>query len=89
LESDSYACFTVSDLSKDQRFRDLPYVAGPPYMKFYAGTPLLTESNVPIGSVLVIDSRPRGPPDKFEIDLLGVMARNVMEYLEMRRESEM
>jgi len=83
LESDSYACFSVSDLSKDPRIRDLLYVAGPPYMRFYAGTPLLTKSNVPIGSVFVIDSRPRGLPDKFEIDLLRVMARKVMEYLEM------
>lgn len=44
---------------------------------------------VPIGSVFVIDTRPRGPPTKEEIDFLGVMARNVMEYLEMKRWSEL
>ena len=36
-----------------------------------------------------MDDRPRGPLTKFEIEFLGVMARNVMEYLEMKRESEM
>ena len=31
-------CFTVTDLSKDERFNQLPFVAGPPYFKYYAGT---------------------------------------------------
>lgn len=79
----------MSDLPQDPRFRKLPYVAGPPFFRFYAGTPLLTRDNVPIGSVFVIDTRARGPPTQFEINLLGIMAKNVMEYLEMRRESEM
>jgi hypothetical protein len=89
LRSEGFAYFSVSDLSKDDRFSSLPYVAGSPHFRFYAGTPLLTRDNVPIGSVFVIDDRPRGPPTKFEIDFLGVMAQNVMEYLEMRRESEL
>jgi hypothetical protein len=89
LRSDGFAYFSVSDLSKDDRFSSLPYVSGSPHFRFYAGTPLLTRDNVPIGSVFVIDDRPRGPPTKFEIDFLGVMAQNVMEYLEMRRESEL
>jgi hypothetical protein len=89
LRSEGFAYFSVSDLSKDDRFSNLPYVAGSPHFRFYAGTPLLTRDNVPIGSVFVIDDRPRGPPTKFEIDFLGVMAQNVMEYLEMRRESEL
>jgi hypothetical protein len=89
LRSEGFAYFSVSDLSKDDRFSSLPYVAGSPHFRFYAGTPLLTRDNVPIGSVFVIDDRPRGPPTKFEIEFLGVMAQNVMEYLEMRRESEL
>jgi hypothetical protein len=89
LRSEGFAYFSVSDLSKDDRFSSLPYVANSPHFRFYAGTPLLTRDNVPIGSVFVIDDRPRGPPTKFEIEFLGVMAQNVMEYLEMRRESEL
>jgi GAF domain-containing protein len=86
---DNYASFSVNDLSKDDRFCRLPYVANPPNFRYYAGTPLITRSGVPIGSVFVIDDRPRGPPTEAEIEFLGVMARNVMEYLEMRRENEM
>jgi hypothetical protein len=44
---------------------------------------------VPIGSVFVIDDRARGLPSRAELDFLGVMARNVMEYLEMKRGSEL
>jgi hypothetical protein len=58
-------------------------------MRFYAGTPLVTKLGAPIGSVFVIDDRPRGPPTAAEIDFLGIMARNVMEYLEMKRSSEL
>jgi GAF domain-containing protein len=86
---DQYACFSVNDLSKDERFCKLPYVAGAPNFRYYAGTPLLTREGIPIGSVFVIDDRPRGPPEKWEIEFLGIMAHNVMEYLQMRRESEM
>lgn len=86
---DKYACFSVGDLSKDERFCRLPYVAGAPHFRYYAGTPLIARSGIPIGSVFVIDDRPRGPPTKFEIEFLGIMAHNVMEYLEMRRENEM
>ena len=31
-------CFTVTDLSKDEAFNQLPFVTGPPYFKYYAGT---------------------------------------------------
>lgn len=79
----------MTDLAKDPRFCNLPYVAAKPNFRFYAGTPLVTRDNIPIGSVFVIDDRVRGPPTKFEIDYLGVIAQDVMEYLEMRRESEM
>ena len=32
------SCFTVTDLSKDEAFNQLPFVTGPPYFKYYAGT---------------------------------------------------
>lgn len=31
-------CFTVTDLSKDETFNQLPFVAGPPNFRYYAGT---------------------------------------------------
>ncbi|KAG9247471.1 M4GK, histidine kinase-group I protein [Calycina marina] len=83
-----YACFYVTDLSQDPRFCNLPYVSGEPRFRYYAGTPLLSSANIPIGSVYVIDDRARGPPTAEEVELLGLTACNVMEYLEMKRLSE-
>lgn len=89
MTPDEYACFSVLDLSNDQRFCDLPYVAGAPHFRFYAGTPLVTHNGVPIGSVFVIDSRPRLEPlSKHEMEILGITAKNVMDYLEIRRGSD-
>ncbi|APA06225.1 hypothetical protein sscle_01g009950 [Sclerotinia sclerotiorum 1980 UF-70] len=86
-EPNHYACFSVPDLMADPRFCNLPYVAGGPRFRYYAGTPLISDTGIPIGSVFVIDPRPREPATRAEIDFLGLMAKNVMEYLEMKRES--
>ncbi|EMR90806.1 putative two-component sensor protein histidine protein kinase (dhkj) protein [Botrytis cinerea BcDW1] len=86
-EPNHYACFSVPDLSADPRFCNLPYVAGGPNFRYYAGTPLISNTGIPIGSVFVIDPRPRKRATRAEVDFLGLMAKNVMEYLEMKRES--
>ncbi|KAF7951161.1 uncharacterized protein EAE97_002712 [Botrytis byssoidea] len=86
-EPNHYACFSVPDLSADPRFCKLPYVAGGPRFRYYAGTPLISNTGIPIGSVFVIDPRPREQATRAEVDFLGLMAKNVMEYLEMKRES--
>ncbi|KAM0126800.1 hypothetical protein ACHAO1_009888 [Botrytis cinerea] len=86
-EPNHYACFSVPDLSADPRFCNLPYVAGRPNFRYYAGTPLISNTGIPIGSVFVIDPRPRKRATRAEVDFLGLMAKNVMEYLEMKRES--
>ncbi|KAK6594418.1 sensor histidine kinase response regulator (hsp90-like protein) [Botrytis cinerea] len=49
--------------------------------------PLISNTGIPIGSVFVIDPRPRKRATRAEVDFLGLMAKNVMEYLEMKRES--
>jgi GAF domain-containing protein len=49
-------CFTVLDLRKS-RFQGAPYVMGPPFMRFYCGTPLSTDRGCNIGSFWVLDSR--------------------------------
>ncbi|RAL60377.1 hypothetical protein DID88_000153 [Monilinia fructigena] len=86
-EPNHYACFSVPDLLADPRFCNLPYVAEGPKFRYYAGTPLISNTGIPIGSVFVIDPRPREPATRAEIDFLGLMAKSVMEYLEMKRES--
>jgi hypothetical protein len=49
----------VGDTHADERFRNKPYVLGPPYMRFYAGFPLESPSGERIGTLCVFDPEPR------------------------------
>ena len=83
-----YPAFIVSDLSKDDRFNQLPFVTGSPFLKFYAGTPLITKRGIPIGSLFVVDDRARDDLSKEEIHFMGTMASTIMRHMEMVREVE-
>ena len=49
----------VSDALLDERFADNPLVVGEPYIRAYAGQPLHGVDGQRVGSVCVIDQRPR------------------------------
>lgn len=83
-----YATFCVADLSSHPDFRDLAFVKGAPGFKYYAGTPLITLGGVCVGTLFVMDTETKTKDlSQAEVTFLGVMASNVMKYLEMRREN--
>lgn len=49
----------VPDTRLDERFRDNPLVIGGPKVRFYAGVPLIIDDDLPIGTLCVMDNRPR------------------------------
>ncbi|WP_108446484.1 GAF domain-containing protein [Halomonas denitrificans] len=49
----------VPDAVEDARFRDNPLVTGEPGIRFYAGHPLLPDREHAVGTLCLIDTRPR------------------------------
>jgi len=55
----SDAIFNVPDALQDERFADNPLVTGPPGIRAYIGAPLRLVSGLRIGTLCLIDSKPR------------------------------
>lgn len=79
--------FIVLDAAHDERFRDNALVTGPPYIRFYAGAPLITLEGYRLGSICVIDTEPRAAFSEDEASLLRAIARSVMQALILRLDS--
>ena len=76
--------FIVPDTTLDHRFCDNALVVGDPHLRFYAGALLETPEGFPLGTVCVLDYKPR-ELDETQKDFLRLMANQVMKLLELRR----
>jgi signal transduction histidine kinase len=77
----------VPDASVDPRFAENPNVTDGLGVRFYAGAPLVTPEGAAIGSLCVIDHRPRDlTPDQERA--LRALSRAVVAQLELRRQNE-
>lgn len=83
----SDATLVVRDAREDERFRDNPLVCSEPHIVFYAGVPLSTPEGARIGTLCVIDHRPR-ELSPLQLQALEALARQVVLQLELKRVSD-
>jgi signal transduction histidine kinase len=65
--ADSFCTYTIDeaktlyvpDATSDDRFRDNPYVKGPPGVRCYLGEPLFSSDGHPVGTFCILDTKPR------------------------------
>lgn len=74
----------VADASQDPRFAASPLVAGPPGIRFFAGAPLTVEGGHTLGTLCVIDHRPR-TLDAEQCALLTELSQLVVDQLELHK----
>ena len=76
----------VRDLARDPRFANNPFVKERG-LRFYAGVPLRGPNGFPIGTLTILDTKPR-EVTRQEQDLLKMIAGDVMEQIKRRRVAE-
>lgn len=75
----------VTDALQDARFSRHALVTGAPFIRFYAGAPLVTPQGLSLGTLCIIDSRPRPDFGASQFAQLNQLAAIVMERLEQLR----
>jgi len=75
----------IPDLAKDERFAKNRFVVAEPKVRCYAGAPLISPDGFRIGTLCVLDQRPRRFTPE-QIETLQVLAQQVMAQLELRRQ---
>ncbi|TKC60977.1 PAS domain S-box protein [Pedobacter hiemivivus] len=79
--------FEVYDALEDDRFKNHPSVIEIPYVRSYAGAPLIDENGFKLGTVCVFDTVPREFTSA-QKEGLQTLAKEVMTHISLQRKSE-
>ena len=77
--------FLIPDAAEDERFSDNPLVTDAPHIRFYAGCPLKSANGQKMGTLCLIDEKPRelSDEDKQLLRDLAVMAQQELAAIEL------
>ncbi len=77
----------VLDAREDPRFCDNPLVTDSPFIRFYAGAPLITPAGLILGTFCAIDSEPRQNFVAGQRQRLKLLAELAMDIIGFRRDA--
>lgn len=77
------ALFVVEDASRHSDFACHPLVAGPPYLRFYAGVPVRDSEGFSIGTLCLAHTAPI-PAGTLNFDMLQVLATLIEDEIDYR-----
>lgn len=77
----------ITDTLEDPRVSQMKVVTGPPHVRFYAGVPLISPVGKRLGTLAVMDRRPRVLTEQQKEDI-KTFAYQVMIHLELRHQRE-
>ena len=75
---------TVTDATLDSRFSETPLVTGSLGIRFYSGVPLVDAEGYALGTLCIIDQKPRQALTEEQEESLKALASQVMRLLELR-----
>ncbi|KAF2636856.1 hypothetical protein P280DRAFT_492817 [Massarina eburnea CBS 473.64] len=81
--SGTTSIITIDDLAQDHRYATRPYVVGSPCIRYYAGVPLVSTKGAIVGTLSVLDDKPRGKLQDTDILHLKDLADTIIEYLDL------
>lgn len=76
--------FVIPDSTKDERFKDNPFVTGDPNVSFYAGIPLVNDEGFALGTLCVIDNKPKEITPA-QLKALKALSRQVVALMDLRK----
>ena len=74
----------IPDTRKDSRLVCNPFVQNEPGLRFYAGAPLMTQDGFNLGTLCLLDTKPRDGLSDEQKSVLSDLAAMVMDELELR-----
>ncbi|KQP88999.1 hypothetical protein ASF60_19850 [Methylobacterium sp. Leaf113] len=79
----SDAVLVVEDAVKDERFARNPLVIGAPHIRFYAGAPLSLNPGLRVGTLCIIDTKPRSFSVEQQLQL-QTLAKIIVAHLRLQ-----
>jgi PAS domain S-box-containing protein len=75
--------FIINDTHQESRFSNHPFVIGDPKVRFYAGAPLITHDGHCVGTLCVMDYKPRMLTSQQKL-IFKILAKHTISVMELK-----